>query len=58
MLIYIQQDNGLYLMKLISKDYLDKVFSIFQAQLVLDNKANTNNNKDPNKSKEDKIIRA
>ena len=45
-------------MKSTSKDYLDRVFSIFQAQLVLDNKANTNNNRNLNKSKEDKITRA
>ena len=28
-LIYIQQNNSLYLIKLILKDYLDRVFSIF-----------------------------
>ena len=28
-LIYTQQDNGLYLVKSISKDYLDKAFSAF-----------------------------
>ena len=54
-LIHAQQDNGLYLVKSISKDCPDKAFSAFQAQPS--SEADTKDDHDPDESEEDETTR-
>ena len=56
-LIHAQQDNGLYLVKSISKDCPDKAFSAFQAQPSSEAEADTKDDIDPDESEEDKTTR-
>ena len=56
-LIHAQQDNGLYLVKSISKDCLEKAFSALQDQSALEDEANTDDDGDPDESEEDETTR-